>query len=205
MRHLDSGRKLGRTTEHRWALFRNQVNSLVMKERIETTLPKAKELRPLAEWFVTLGRVKTLAAQRRAFNFSRSREVVQKLFADLSPRFVARPGGYTRIMKLGYRLGDSAPMAVIEFLPGEGAVTSLMEGKSGKRGKKGAKPAKPGKEKKAKIEAKPKKEKALPKEKKGAVGAKAEKSKRPVKEEKKPERKEKKSFFSFFRRKQRGE
>lgn len=124
MRHQVAGRKLGRKSAHRWAMFRNMATSLVEKERIETTLPKAKELRPFAEHLVTLGKQNTLSSRRAALSFVRSSAVVAKLFSQLAPRYSTRNGGYTRIMQLGYRLGDSAPMAVIEYLPGEGAHAS---------------------------------------------------------------------------------
>lgn len=136
MRHLVSGRKLGRTTEHRWALFRNQASSLIDKGRIETTLPKAKELRPIVEGLITLGKENNLASRRRAFRLVRSHRLVNKLFVDLAPQFRARLGGYTRILKLGCRLGDAAPMAIIEFVnysirPNEAPVDKKKRSKSG--------------------------------------------------------------------------
>lgn len=116
MRHRVSGRKLNRTMEHRRALFRNMVTSLIVEERIETTLPKAKELRRVAERMVTLGKRGTLHARRQALSYVRSNDAVQKLFSELAQRFSERPGGYTRVLRLGDRLGDSAPMAIIEYL-----------------------------------------------------------------------------------------
>lgn len=116
MRHQLGHRKLGRTTSHRWALFKNMATSLVEKGRIETTLSKAKELRSFADHLITLGKKNDLHAKRQAFNFMRSRSAVVKLFAELAPHFKDRNGGYTRIFTLGYRHGDSAPMAVIEYL-----------------------------------------------------------------------------------------
>ena len=116
MRHAVRGRKLGRTTAHRWALFRNQLQSLVKHERITTTLPKAKELRPLFEKAITQGKRGTLHARRRVRRWIPDRHLVQKLFDDIAPRFADRNGGYTRILKLGPRKGDGAEMAIIELV-----------------------------------------------------------------------------------------
>lgn len=115
MRHAIRGRKLGRTTAHRRALFRNQLESLVQHERITTTLQKAKELRPLAEKMVTHGKRGTLTARRRVRRWV-NRHTVKKIFDDLASRFEDRQGGYTRILKLGPRKGDGAEMALIEFV-----------------------------------------------------------------------------------------
>ncbi|MEM8961091.1 MAG: 50S ribosomal protein L17 [Acidobacteriota bacterium] len=115
MRHRVRGRKLGRTTSHRKALFRNQLSSLFEHERIITTLPKAKELRPLAEKLVTAGRKDDLPARRRVRKWV-NRHLVKKIFDDIAPRFADRPGGYTRILKLGPRQGDAAEMAILEFV-----------------------------------------------------------------------------------------
>ena len=111
-----SNRKLGRTTSHRLALFRNQIASLVLAERIVTTLPKAKELRPIVEKLVTLGKKGGLAMRRQAISEMRDKDQVKKLFDTLAPRYKDRQGGYTRIIKAGFRYGDNAPMAVIEFV-----------------------------------------------------------------------------------------
>ncbi len=116
MRHGMKGRKLGRTTAHRLALFRNQLQSLVDRERIVTTLPKAKELRPIAERVITRGKNNTVPAQRWVRQWIADRDLVKKVFDDLSPRFADRPGGYTRIVKLGPRQGDGAELAVLEFV-----------------------------------------------------------------------------------------
>ena len=116
MRHSVKGRKLGRTTSHREALFRNQLQSLMDKERIVTTLPKAKELRPLAERVITRGKQGTVHARRWALRWLLRRDLVKKLFDDIAPRFSERPGGYLRIVKLGPRQGDGAEMAVIEMV-----------------------------------------------------------------------------------------
>ena len=115
MRHLKSGRKLNRTSAHRKAMFRNIVTSLLWHERVTTTDAKAKELRRWAERMVTLGKRGTLHARRQALAFVRSRTVVKKLFEEIAPRFRDRPGGYTRITKLGLRRGDAAPLAVVEL------------------------------------------------------------------------------------------
>jgi len=116
MRHRVKGRKLGRSPAHRKALFRNQLASLVKEERIKTTLHKAKELRPIAEKVVTQGKRDTLHARRRVNRMLPERQLVKKVFDDIAPRFHERPGGYTRIIKLGPRRGDGAEMAVIEFV-----------------------------------------------------------------------------------------
>ena len=116
MRHRNGLRKLNRTSSHRLAMLRNMCNSLIRHEAIKTTLPKAKELRAVVEPLITLGKEPTLANRRLAFDRTRDREVVSKLFNDLGPRFKARPGGYTRILKMGFRVGDNAPMAFVELL-----------------------------------------------------------------------------------------
>ena len=116
MRHRHGLRKLNRTSSHRLAMLRNMTNSLFTHEAIRTTLPKAKELRRVAEPLITLGKNPTLANRRLAFDRLRDREVVTKLFDELGPRFKARPGGYLRILKFGHRQGDAAPMALIELV-----------------------------------------------------------------------------------------
>jgi large subunit ribosomal protein L17 len=117
MRHNVAGRKLGRVTEHRRALFRNQLKSLIAHERIITTLPKAKELKPIAERVVTLGRRNdSVHARRLAARWLTDRDLIKRLFAEIGPRFSSRPGGYTRIVKLGPRRGDGAELAVLEFV-----------------------------------------------------------------------------------------
>jgi large subunit ribosomal protein L17 len=116
MRHRQSNRKLNRTTSHRLAMFRNMCNSLIQHEAIKTTLPKAKELRRFIEPLITLGKEPSLANHRLAFDRLRDREMVLKLFNELGPRYKARPGGYTRILKFGYRVGDNAPMALVELM-----------------------------------------------------------------------------------------
>jgi large subunit ribosomal protein L17 len=116
MRHLKSGRHLNRTSSHRKAMFKNMANSLFRHEIIKTTLPKAKELRRTAEPLITLGKVDSVANRRLAFARLRDKEMVAKLFTDLGPRYQDRPGGYLRIMKCGFRAGDSAPMAYVELV-----------------------------------------------------------------------------------------
>lgn len=116
MRHANSGRKLNRTSSHRKAMFANMVNALIKHEQIKTTLPKAKDLRPIAEKIITLGKSGTLHDRRRAFAMLRDNDMVAKLFSVLAERYKGRSGGYTRVLKAGFRYGDSAPMAIIEFV-----------------------------------------------------------------------------------------
>jgi large subunit ribosomal protein L17 len=116
MRHRHGYRKLNRTTSHRLAMLRNMTNSLLRHELIKTTLPKAKELRRVAEPLITLGKSPTVANRRLAFNRLRDREVVVKLFDELGPRYAKRNGGYLRILRSGFRKGDNAPFALVELL-----------------------------------------------------------------------------------------
>jgi large subunit ribosomal protein L17 len=116
MRHRQSNRKLNRTTSHRLAMFRNMSVSLLRHEVIKTTLPKAKELRRFVEPLITLGKEPSLANHRLAFDRLRDREMVVKLFGELGPRYKTRPGGYLRILKYGFRVGDNAPMALVELV-----------------------------------------------------------------------------------------
>ena len=118
MRHRKSGRRLGRNSSHRKAMFRNMASSLVHHEAIKTTLPKAKELRRVVEPLITLAKEDGVANRRLAFNRLRDKVAVGKLFSDLGPRFKERPGGYLRILKMGPRPGDSAPMALIQLVDG---------------------------------------------------------------------------------------
>jgi large subunit ribosomal protein L17 len=115
MRHLKDGRKLNRTAAHRKALMRNLVRALVLKEQIRTTDAKAKELRRVADRIVTLGKKNTLHARRLAYIYLGSRKLVQRLFDEIAPRFQGRAGGYTRVLKVGLRLGDAAPVSLVEF------------------------------------------------------------------------------------------
>jgi len=116
MRHGHGLRKLNRTSEHRLAMLRNMMNSLIEHEVIKTTVPKAKELRRVVEPMITLAKEATVANRRLAFDRLRDRDSVTKLFNDLGPRFKTRPGGYTRILKMGFRVGDNAPMALVELV-----------------------------------------------------------------------------------------
>ena len=116
MRHRKSGRHLNRTSSHRQAMFRNMASSLIEHEVIKTTVPKAKELRRVAEPLITLAREDSVANRRLAFSRTRSKTAVGKLFDELGPRYQDRPGGYTRILKCGFRAGDAAPMAFIELV-----------------------------------------------------------------------------------------
>ncbi|MGZ8251732.1 MAG: 50S ribosomal protein L17 [Methylophilaceae bacterium] len=116
MRHRNSNRKLNRTSSHRKAMLRNMATSLLRHEIIKTTLPKAKELRRVAEPLITLGKNATLANRRLAFSRLRDRDIVGKLFSELGPRYLTRNGGYLRILKCGFRVGDNAPMALVELV-----------------------------------------------------------------------------------------
>ena len=116
MRHQKSGRKLGRTSSHRQAMFRNMAVSLFRHEQIRTTLPKAKELRRVAEPLITMAKNPTMARRRLAFARLRDKDIVGKLFDELAPRYKTRPGGYTRILKCGFRRGDNAPMAYVQLV-----------------------------------------------------------------------------------------
>jgi len=128
MRHRKSGRKLGRNSSHRKAMFRNMATSLVRHETIKTTVPKAKELRKVIEPLITLAKIDGVANRRLAFDRLRDKEAVGKLFTDLGPRFKDRPGGYLRILKTGPRPGDAAPMAIVQLVDGpENAAADAAE------------------------------------------------------------------------------
>ena len=116
MRHRNGLRKLNRTSSHRLAMLRNMTVSLLKHEAIKTTVPKAKELRRVVEPIITLGKTPTLANKRLAFDRLRDRDIVVKLFAEIGPRYATRPGGYLRILKCGFRVGDNAPMAFVELV-----------------------------------------------------------------------------------------
>jgi large subunit ribosomal protein L17 len=152
MRHRHGLRKLNRTSSHRLAMLRNMTNSLLTHEAIRTTLPKAKELRRVAEPLITLGKEPTLANRRLALARLRDKDVVYKLFNELGPRYAKRPGGYLRILKFGFRLGDNAPMALVELMdrvePSAEGTEGEASGKSAKD-KKADKKAKPAKKAKA--------------------------------------------------------
>ncbi len=124
MRHRNTGRQLSRNSSHRKAMLRNMTASLVRHEAIKTTLPKAKELRRVVEPLITLAKTDSVAARRLAFDRIRDRDVVTKLFNEIGPRYKARPGGYLRILKCGFRRGDSAPMAYVELVDRPAAAES---------------------------------------------------------------------------------
>lgn len=177
MRHGMANRKLGRTSSHRNAMFRNQISSMIDKERIVTTLIKAKELRPLVEKMVTLGREDSVHTRRQAAMTIADDRLVQKLFNVISPRFKDRDGGYTRIIKMGPRRGDNSEMAILEFVDYElGADTSTEKAPKNDSPKKATKKADAAP--KAPKAEKPKKEKAAPKK---AEGDKAKPKKAPAK------------------------
>ncbi len=156
MRHLNRKVRLGRNTAHRIAMMRNMVTSLIEFERIETTLPKAKQLRGLADKMVTLGKQGTLHSRRRALATVRKKSAVSKLFTELATRFKDRAGGYTRVIKLGFRHGDGAPMAIVEYL---GFVPKVISG--GEEAKK-TKAVAPKKKAAKKVPGKAAKEKKSP-------------------------------------------
>ena len=128
MRHLKSGRQLSRNSSHRWALMRNLITALLREEKIRTTDPKAKELRRWADRVITLGKQGTLHARRQVLSIVQDKAVVRKLFDTLGPRFKDRPGGYTRIIKLGLRRGDAAQMSLIELVAAQAAKESPAGG-----------------------------------------------------------------------------
>lgn len=179
MRHLKAGRKFGRTSAHRKALFRNLVGALIQRERISTTLAKAKELRGKVEKTITLGKRGTLHARRQAFKLVPAKDAVQKVFGPLAERYANRPGGYTRIIRIGHRKGDDAPMAFIELVDREGDDSSKVKAETKKEAKATAKP-KVAEKKKAEPKAKEVADKKKP----------ASKKEKP--EEDKPEDKEEK-------------
>ena len=172
MRHGMVNRKLGRTSAHRNALFRNQLSSLIDRERIITTLPKAKELRPQIERLVTIGKTDNVHNRRQVFRVVGDETLVAKVFDTLGPRFAERPGGYTRIIKIGPRRGDAAETAIIEFVGYELKVEEKSEAAPAKGKKAAPKKAEPEPEAEeteaAGEEEKPKKKKAAPAKKKAA-------------------------------------
>jgi len=179
MRHRHGLRKLNRTSSHRLAMLRNMTNSLLTHEVIKTTLPKAKELRRVAEPLITLGKTPTLANRRLAFDRLRDRDVVTKLFDELGPRYGARPGGYLRILKFGFRIGDNAPMALVELMdrpePNAATEDDTAGSKEAAAGKS-AKATKPAKTAKAPKVAKPPKTAKVAKETKAAKDKKSAKA-----------------------------
>ena len=188
MRHLKAGRKFGRTSAHRKALFRNLVQALIKRERISTTLAKAKELRGKVEKTITLGKKGTLHARRQVFKLAPAKEAVQKVFGPLAERYANRPGGYTRIIRIGHRKGDDAPMAFIELVDREGEAKVSSKEKTAP--KKEAKDTKPKVTEKKKAESKAK-ESAPKKNKAPADKKKSDSKKEPAKKDK-PEDKKKK-------------
>ena len=136
MRHLKSGRKLGRNPSHRWALMRNLITCLLREERIQTTDPKAKEVRRWADRVITLGKQGSLHARRQVLAIVQDKATVRKLFDTLAPRFKDRPGGYTRIVKIGRRHGDCAPVSLIELVAGEDAGQSGEKKKPSRRSRR---------------------------------------------------------------------
>lgn len=152
MRHLKSGRKLNRSPSHRLAMMRNMVTSLLRHERIETTDPKAKELRGWADRMIGLGKEGSLHARRQALGVIQDKVVVRKVFDTLAPRFKDRPGGYTRIVKIGWRRGDHAPISLIELVPGDGAAKAEPPSDAKKKSRR---PAQKGKEASAKKKSTP--------------------------------------------------
>ncbi len=169
MRHAVAYRKLGRNPGHRKALLRNMMNALVRSERIETTIAKAKEVRRLADRLITLGKKDTTHARRRAFSLLSDKKNTEKIFATLASRFAGREGGYTRIVRTGYRGGDGAEMAILEYLPAEEKKEKKKKGKKKKaetgkekpaaRTTKAAKPARKGEKVTAKKPSSPRKKK----------------------------------------------
>ena len=152
MRHRVAGKKLGRKTAHRVSMFRNMVTSLFDKEHVRTTLDRAKAVRPIAEKMITLGKRDSLHARRQALAYVKDTEVVAKLFSTLAPRFAQRNGGYTRIIRLGFRDGDGAQMAILELIGSEFKPAKKEEGKKGKKAEKEGKEAAAGSEKNEKNE-----------------------------------------------------
>jgi large subunit ribosomal protein L17 len=174
MRHGKSGRKLGRTSSHRLAMFRNMVTSLLEHERIYTTDAKAKELRRWADWMITLGKRGDLHARRQALQVIRDKSVVHKLFTDLAQRYQARSGGYTRTVKVGFRVGDGAPLSLIELLTGE---TEKKKKKKKTKAPKAAEVKPPAVEPAPEAEAQEAAGEEVPKKKKKAKGKKTTKPK----------------------------
>jgi large subunit ribosomal protein L17 len=141
MRHLNSGRKLSRNSSHRWAMMRNMVTSLLREEKIQTTDPKAKELRRWVDRVITLGKEGSLHARRQALAIIQDKTVVHKLFETIATRFKTRPGGYTRIIKIGRRHGDAAPVSLIELVAGADEAAESATGQEKKAKKKSRKTA----------------------------------------------------------------
>jgi large subunit ribosomal protein L17 len=180
MRHLKAGRKFGRTSAHRKALFRNLVGALIQRERISTTMAKAKELRGKVEKTITLGKKGTLHARRQAFKMVPAKDAVQKVFGPLAERYATRPGGYTRIIRIGPRKGDNAPMVFIELVDRDGEEKAPTKEKTAP--KKEAKVSKPKVTEKKKAE--PKTKESKPEKTKDSAEKKKSDSKETPKEDK---------------------
>jgi large subunit ribosomal protein L17 len=144
MRHLNSGRKLSRNSSHRWAMMRNMVTSLLREEKIQTTDPKAKELRRWVDRVITLGKEGSLHARRQALAIVQDKTVVHKLFDTIASRFKNRPGGYTRIIKVGRRHGDAAPISLVELVAGSDEADEAGAGREKNAKKKSRKAARKG-------------------------------------------------------------
>ena len=164
MRHRKTTVRLNRTASHRKAMFRNMVTSLIREEQVETTVAKAKEARRVAERVITLAKRGDLHARRRAARVVQDPAVLKKLFEEIGPRFAERPGGYTRIMKTGFRAGDNAPLSILQILQDESAAAEEHAADDKKKSKKGKKDTKAGAKTKAKAKTK---SKAKAKKKKG--------------------------------------
>jgi large subunit ribosomal protein L17 len=189
MRHAIAHRKLGRTPGHRKALLRNMMNALVRSERIETTIAKAKEVRRLADRLITLGKKDTTHARRRAFSMLSDKKNTEKIFATLASRFAGRDGGYTRIVRTGYRAGDGSEMAILEYLPAEEKMAKAKKGKKKKKSepaKGGAGTAEKAKPSRAGIKATARKP-AAPRGKKERPGGEKEKPSRTRRKKEAPE------------------
>jgi large subunit ribosomal protein L17 len=191
MRHGMANRKLGRTTSHRAALFRNQLASLIDRERIITTLPKAKELRPQIERLVTLGKSDSVHNRHQAGRAVADDGLIAKLFDTLGPRFLERPGGYTRIIKLGPRRGDAAEMAILEFVGYEPVIEKAPAEEKGGAKKAASKRAEAEEGAEAEAEEKPKKKTATPRKAAAKKTQKPSTTKRPPKKKTAPTKKSK--------------
>lgn len=189
MRHAIAQRKLGRSPGHRKALLRNMMNALVRSERIETTIAKAKEVRRLADRLITLGKKDTTPARRRVFSMLSDKKNTDKIFATLASRFAGREGGYTRIMRTGYRVGDGAEMGILEYLPAEEKTAKRKKGKKRavkekeKPAAKTTKAAKPARTAKKTTEKKPS---SAREKKEGSEGEKEKPAKRGKKTKESP-------------------
>lgn len=189
MMHRKSGRKLGVKTPHRKAMMANMCSSLILNDRVETTVARAKELRRIADRMITLGKRGTLHARRHAMSILRNRRAVAMIFGELAKRFEKRAGGYTRILKLGFRRGDAAPMAMVEYIAGERKMESVPEGKGKKAKSQKKTKAEPKEQKKEEKKAKPAGKKAAAKKPTAKKSTAKKSTKKPAKQaEKKKEK-----------------